>query len=39
MAPTWETLAKEYENSSDAEVVSVDCTKDKKVCNAAKVQC
>lgn len=37
LAPTWETLAKEYEDNSDAEVVSVDCTKQKKICDGAKV--
>ncbi|KAK2077367.1 hypothetical protein QBZ16_004212 [Prototheca wickerhamii] len=36
LAPTWETLAKEYEDNSDAEVVSVDCTKQKKICDGAK---
>ncbi|KAL6769283.1 PDI3 [Auxenochlorella protothecoides x Auxenochlorella symbiontica] len=37
LAPTWEKLAKAYEGSEEAAVVAVDCTKDKAVCNKAKV--
>lgn len=38
MAPAWSKLAASYESNPHVKVVSVDCTKDRKVCDKAKVR-
>ena len=37
LAPTWDSLAKEFKDSDSVQVATVDCTVEKGVCNKAEV--
>ncbi|GAB4815143.1 hypothetical protein N2152v2_002189 [Parachlorella kessleri] len=38
LAPTWDTLAKEFKDSDSVQVATVDCTVEKGICNKAEIR-